>query len=78
DSFRAGLIAYVASNLEHFKQGNMNFEEAVQTGNLFASLFIKAPLDDRYSNIRTYAKMLRVLRTEGGFHNFDALRNALN
>jgi sugar/nucleoside kinase (ribokinase family) len=78
DSFRAGLIAYVASNLESFKQGNMNFEEAVQTGNLFASLFIKAPLDDRYGNIRTYAKMLQVLRTKGGFHNFDALRKALN
>jgi hypothetical protein len=78
DSFRAGLITYIASNLDDFKGGTMDFEEAVQAGNLFASLYIKAPLDDRYGNIRRYSKMLSLLRTEGGFHSFDDLRNALD
>ena len=78
DSFRAGLIAYVASNLDAFKQGTMNFEEAVQAGNLFASLYIKAPLEDRYGNIRPYAKMVQVLQKEGGFESFEALRRALD
>ncbi len=78
DSFRAGLITYVASNLEAFKDGSIDFEQAVQAGNLFASLFIKAPLEDRYGNIRTYAKMLQVLRNKGGFSDFHALQQALN
>ena len=78
DSFRAGLIAYVASNLRAFKSGAIDFDQAVQAGNLFASLFIKAPLDDRYGHFCAYAKMLRVLRAQGGYANFEALRKALN
>lgn len=78
DSFRAGLMTYIASNLQAFQQGDINFERAVQAGNLFASLFIKAPLEDRYGNIRTYAKMLQILEKEGGFDNFESLRQALN
>ncbi len=77
DSFRAGLIAYVASNLDAFRKGRMDFQEAVQAGNLFASLYIKAPLGDRYGNIRPYPKMLQVLRTQSGFESLEALRQAL-
>jgi len=36
DSFRAGLITYIARNLDEFKTGNMDFTEAIQMGNLFA------------------------------------------
>ena len=78
DSFRAGLIAYVASNLDAFRKGRIDFQQAVQAGNLFASLYIKAPLGDRYGNIRPYAKMLQVLRTQGGFESLEALRQALD
>jgi sugar/nucleoside kinase (ribokinase family) len=78
DSFRAGLITYVASNLDAFRKGRMDFQQAVQAGNLFASLYIKAPLGDRYGNIRPYPKMLQVLRTSGGFESMDALRRALD
>jgi len=78
DSFRAGLIAYVASNLDAFRKGRMNFQEAVQAGNLFASLYIKAPLGDRYGNIRPYPKMLQILRAQSGFESLDALRQALD
>jgi sugar/nucleoside kinase (ribokinase family) len=78
DSFRAGLITYIASNLDAFRAGTIDFQQAVQAGNLFASLYIKAPLGDRYGNIRAYSKMLQVLRTQGGFEIFDALRKALD
>jgi sugar/nucleoside kinase (ribokinase family) len=78
DSFRAGLITYLASNLDTFRAGSIDFPQAVQAGNLFASLFIKAPLDDRYANFRPYAKMLRVLESTKGFDSFEALREALD
>ena len=61
DAFRAGLLTYVARNLDGFKQGTMNFAEAIQMGNLFASLFIKAPLGDRYC-IKPYDVMLKTVR----------------
>jgi sugar/nucleoside kinase (ribokinase family) len=78
DSFRAGLITYIASNLDAFRKGRIDFEQAVQAGNLFASLYIKAPLGDRYGNIRPYAKMFQVLRAKGGFDSLEALRQALS
>jgi len=78
DSFRAGLLTYVASHLDEFRDGAIDFDEAVQMGNLFASLFIKAPLGDRYGNIRNYDKMLKVLRSGVEYPSFDALREALD
>jgi sugar/nucleoside kinase (ribokinase family) len=78
DSFRAGLITYIAGNLDAFGKGAIDFEQAVQAGNLFASLYIKAPLGDRYGNIRPYPKMLQVLRAKGGFESLEALRRALD
>jgi sugar/nucleoside kinase (ribokinase family) len=78
DSFRAGLITYIASNLDAFRKGRIDFAQAVQAGNLFASLYIKAPLGDRYGNIRPYATMLQILRIQGGFACFEALRKALD
>ena len=78
DSFRAGLLTYVASHLDKFRDGSIDFTEAVQMGNLFASLFIKAPLGDRYDNITSYDKMLKVLRSGVEYPSFDALREALD
>jgi len=78
DSFRAGLIAYITSNLDAFRDGSMDFAEAVQMGNLFASLFIKAPLDDRYGNIKTYGRMLEAVRSYTAYSSFDELRKALS
>ncbi len=78
DSFRAGLIAYLASNLDGFRSGSIDFAQAVQAGNLFASLFIKAPLGDRYANIKPYANMLHVLETDQRFDSFEELQQALN
>lgn len=78
DSFRAGLITYLAKNLDAFRAGSIDIAQAVQAGNLFASLFIKAPLDDRYANFRPYANMLRVLESTKGYDSFDILRKALD
>jgi len=77
DSFRAGLLTYIAGNLDDFRNGSMRFDEAVQMGNLFASLYIKAPLDDRYGNIKSYDKMLEIVRSDAAYSSFDALQRAL-
>lgn len=77
DSFRAGLITYIARNLKKFDNGSMDFDEAVQMGNLFAALYIKAPLDDRHGNIGGYDKMLNVVRRGVDYPSLDALQDAL-
>ena len=61
DSFRAGLITYIAANFNQFNAGTMIYPQAVQMGNLFASLYIKAPLDHRYGNIGPYEKMKEII-----------------
>jgi sugar/nucleoside kinase (ribokinase family) len=60
DSFRAGVISYIAKNIAAFRQGAMNFTEAVQMGNLFACSYISASMNDRYGNIREYDEMLKL------------------
>jgi sugar/nucleoside kinase (ribokinase family) len=77
DSFRAGLITYVAAHLEKFRDGSMDFGEAVQMGNLFASLFIKAPLGDRYGNIKSYDRMFNVVHGGVTYSSFGVLQDAL-
>jgi fructose-1-phosphate kinase PfkB-like protein len=78
DSFRAGLITYVGAHLDEFRNGSVDFTEAVQMGNLFASLFIKAPLEDRYGNIKSYDAMLKVVRSSVTYPTFGALQKALH
>ena len=78
DSFRAGLLAYLANNIEAFIAGTANVAHAVQMGNLFASLYIKAPLSDRYANIRQYDKMLQVVTSDTTYESFEQLQQALD
>ncbi len=78
DSFRSGLLTYIAHNLADFRDGAVNFAEAVQMGNLFAALYIKAPLDDRYGGIKTYDRMLEVVRSDITYPTFEALTKALS
>ncbi|MFW6413666.1 MAG: carbohydrate kinase family protein [Verrucomicrobiota bacterium] len=66
DSFRAGMLSYVARHAEAFKAGEINVEEAIQMGNLTASLYINAPLEDRYSKIKSFEKMLAKLQGKEG------------
>ena len=78
DSFRAGLLTYIAKHLDEFKNGSLDFEQAVQMGNLFASLYIKAPLTDRYAGIRSYEKMLHVVDSGAAYDSFEVLKSALD
>jgi sugar/nucleoside kinase (ribokinase family) len=63
DSFRAGLVAYIVKNINDFKTEKINITDAVQLANLFASLYIKAPLSDRYGNIDKYEKLLHAIKS---------------
>jgi len=62
DSFRAGVVTYIAKNIDEFKNGKIDIEQAIQMGNLFASLYIKAPLNDRYVNIKPYNDILEKIK----------------
>lgn len=73
DSFRAGFTAYLAKNVDKFKSGKINIEDAVGMANLFASLYVKAPLNDRYGNIGKYDKMYEVVCNKSKFNSFDEL-----
>ena len=77
DSFRAGLIATVARHRDAFLDGTLDVEEAVQAGNLMASLFIKSSLNDRYGSIAGLDALLAVVRSGREFASFEELTGAL-
>ena len=77
DSFRTGLVSYIAKNIDSFKAGDIDFSQAIQMGNLFAALYVKAPLDDRYGNFKSYNKMLNVIRENKDYDSFDQLMQAI-
>ncbi|MBL7134314.1 MAG: hypothetical protein ISS78_09480 [Phycisphaerae bacterium] len=66
DSFRAGLLSYLVRNVDAFRDGNLNVADCLQMGNLFASLYIKAPLGHRYANIKQYDELARLVSADGG------------
>ncbi len=76
DSFRAGLLTYITNHLDRFRDGTMDFEEAVQTGNLVASLYIKASLADRYA-MPPFERILDVIRGNQSYPGLDELKEAL-
>ena len=47
-------------------------------GNLFAALFIKAPLNNRYGNIKPYARMLHAVQSGKEYVTLDDLMKELN
>jgi sugar/nucleoside kinase (ribokinase family) len=61
DSFRAGVVTYVAKNIDNFRNDKIDIEQAIQMGNLFASRYIKSPLNNRYGSIENYDKMLEII-----------------
>lgn len=77
DSFRAGVMAYVADYVAKFHDGTLDFAEAIQMGNLFAALYVKAPLDDRYGNFRPFDSMLEIVRSDATYDTFEELMTAL-
>jgi sugar/nucleoside kinase (ribokinase family) len=77
DAFRAGFFAYLARNFNTFRAGQMDIAEAVQMGNLMASLLITGSLHDRYANIRPYESLLKVVRDGVNYTKLAPLRAAL-
>ncbi|MHC4075974.1 MAG: carbohydrate kinase family protein [Planctomycetota bacterium] len=77
DSFRAGFLSYAAKNIEGFLRGDFDFSKAVDMGNLFAAVYIKSPLGDRYGNIGPYEKMLEVVENKAVYNSFSELISAI-
>lgn len=77
DSFRAGLVATVSYYRDAFLAGTLAVEEAVQMGNLMATLYITSPLKDRYGNIPSLEAMLSVVRGGRVFATHEELMAAL-
>ncbi|MBN1436564.1 MAG: carbohydrate kinase family protein [Sedimentisphaerales bacterium] len=73
DSFRAGMLTYLANNLDGFRAGTMDFERMVQSGNLMASLYVKAPLNNRCVNITSYEKLQQVVGKGKNYDDFAEL-----
>jgi sugar/nucleoside kinase (ribokinase family) len=78
DSFRAGLAAYIARHRDAFLTGSFAVEEAVQMGNLMATLYVTAPLSDRYGNIPPFEALLRVVCGGQAFASDSELAAALS
>ena len=78
DSFRSGFVSYIAKNLEDFNSGGINFDQAVQMGNLFASLYVKAPLEDRYGNFKPFENLLEIIRGKNVFNTFEDILKQLS
>ena len=77
DSFRAGLIGYVTRNREAFLNGTLDVAEAVQSGNLMATLYVTSPLNDRYGSIPKLDALLSVVRNGQDYTDEAALKQAL-
>lgn len=77
DSFRAGLLAYIVNNVDAFRNGAIDFGKAVQLGNLFACLYIRAPLIDRCKYITDYNRMVTVMEENIDPLDFSRIINLL-
>lgn len=73
DSFRGGLTAAIARQKEAFLNGTLNVEEALQVGNLMATLYVTSPLDDRYGHIPSYETLLALVRSGRSFATLEEL-----
>lgn len=77
DSFRAGVTAYLCRQAKDFKTSRIDIEHAIQMGNLFASLYIKSPLNRRYDTIGSYENMLKIVESRAVFDDFNKLTIAV-
>jgi|GEM_PF-10343 len=77
DSFRAGLIGYITRNRGAFLDGTLNVAEAVQSGNLMASIYVTSPLNDRYGSIPKQEALLAIVRDGKNYTSEEELKRAL-
>jgi sugar/nucleoside kinase (ribokinase family) len=78
DSFRAGFISYVARNADAFHDGTIDFREALQIGNLMATLYVTAPLANRYGNVRPFDALLAAVQRPQPFESIEELMTELD
>ena len=72
-----GLAATVAKQRDAFLDGTLDIEEAVQIGNLMATLYITSPLGDRYGHIPPFETLQAVVKGGRSFATFEELTGAL-
>ena len=77
DSFRAGLIGYITRNRDAFRDGTLNVAEAVQSGNLMASLYVTSPLNDRYGSIPKLDALMAMAGDGKTYASEEELKHAL-
>ncbi len=77
DSFRAGLVAFISQHRDEFVKGALDVGDAVQMGNLMATLYITSPLSDRYGTIPSFARLLSAVRSGKAFATREELTAAL-
>jgi len=73
DSFRAGVVGYIAHARDEFLTGRLNVDEAVQVGNLMATLYVTAPLEHRYGAIPSLAQLIAVVRSGASYTDIAML-----
>jgi sugar/nucleoside kinase (ribokinase family) len=78
DSFRAGVAAAVARSRDAFLSGMLDVEEAVQIGNLMATLYVTSPLKDRYSHIPAFEALQALVRSGRSFETAEDLLAAVS
>jgi len=77
DSFRAGLIGYITRNSDAFLNGTLNVADAVQSGNLMASIYVTSPLNDRYGSIPNLDVLIAIACDGKDYADEEELKRAL-
>ena len=77
DTFRAGVLTYLAKNIEDFKKGKVH-NSPMQMGNLFAALHVNSPLQDRTCYARPYNTMLEIVNSGKRYSTIEGLQKDLN
>jgi sugar/nucleoside kinase (ribokinase family) len=77
DSFRAGFLTYLANHIDAFHNGTLNVEDAIQVGNLFAALYIKAPIGNRYGYIDKYSRLEKAVKSGKSYRTFEEILDTI-
>ncbi|PIN68654.1 hypothetical protein COV94_03845, partial [Candidatus Woesearchaeota archaeon CG11_big_fil_rev_8_21_14_0_20_57_5] len=67
----------IAAHQDAWRDGTLNTAEAAQTGALFASLYVNAPLANRYAYIPGFKDALHVVRDGATFETLPDLLEGL-
>lgn len=71
DAFRSGVLMYYAKHANEFKECSVDHFNAVQFGNLVATLSMSGSPENRWENIASFDQMLRVVDSGDRFDRLD-------